>query len=269
MRSLVPDACPRASTWRSAWPAVTVGVLLAAAMPRPGARRRGDGARSTAPRWPRRSPSPPRRSSTTASPKACSRRWRSCASATPGLLSIGLRGSDGELLIDDERACGALAAAALKARRPTPRSSCRCGRPVSHGAARTALRAAARRRLARPPAGPEPAPVGFRLRRVRLLFLGYLKRMLRELDPSRSVPQRVRAAYDTLTEGLLVLDRNGAIVLANTLDQRTARRRRRRSWSDARLPPSVGATPTAARWRASSCRGSRRWRAGRRSATCT
>ena len=48
-----------------------------------------------------------------------------------------------------------------------------------------------------------------------LLFLAYLRRMLRELDPSRAVPQRVRAAYDTLTEGLVVVDKTGAIVLAN------------------------------------------------------
>jgi PAS domain S-box-containing protein len=48
-----------------------------------------------------------------------------------------------------------------------------------------------------------------------VLFFFYLKRMLRALDPSRAVPQRVRAAYDTLTEGLLVLDRQGVIVLAN------------------------------------------------------
>ena len=48
-----------------------------------------------------------------------------------------------------------------------------------------------------------------------LLFWGYLSRMLRELDPSRAVPQRVRTAYDTLTEGLVVMDRAGAIVLAN------------------------------------------------------
>ncbi len=48
-----------------------------------------------------------------------------------------------------------------------------------------------------------------------LAFLLYLKRMLRELDPSRAVPQRVRAAYDTLTEGLVVIDRGGLIVLAN------------------------------------------------------
>ena len=47
------------------------------------------------------------------------------------------------------------------------------------------------------------------------LFGLYLRRMLRELDPSRAVPQRVRAAYDTLTEGLLVLDKQGRIVLAN------------------------------------------------------
>lgn len=47
------------------------------------------------------------------------------------------------------------------------------------------------------------------------LFYLYLKRMLRELDPSRAVPARVRTAYDTLTEGLLVLDHHGAIVLAN------------------------------------------------------
>ena len=47
------------------------------------------------------------------------------------------------------------------------------------------------------------------------MFIVYLRRMLRELDPSRAVPQRVRAAYDTLTEGLLVLDPKGRIVLAN------------------------------------------------------
>jgi PAS domain S-box-containing protein len=49
-----------------------------------------------------------------------------------------------------------------------------------------------------------------------LLFYLYLGRMLRELDPTRAVPQRVRVAYDTLTEGLIVIDPQGAIVLANT-----------------------------------------------------
>jgi PAS domain S-box-containing protein len=46
-------------------------------------------------------------------------------------------------------------------------------------------------------------------------FYFYLGRVLSHLDPSRAVPARVRAALDTLTEGLLVLDRRQNIVLAN------------------------------------------------------
>ncbi|GAB5442643.1 MAG: ATP-binding protein [Fuerstiella sp.] len=48
-----------------------------------------------------------------------------------------------------------------------------------------------------------------------LLFYFYLKKMLQHLDPSRAVPQRVREALDSLAEGLLVLDRDEKIVLAN------------------------------------------------------
>ena len=47
------------------------------------------------------------------------------------------------------------------------------------------------------------------------VFYLYLGRMLKHLDPSRAVPERVRSALDTLTEGLLVLDTKGQIVLAN------------------------------------------------------
>jgi PAS domain S-box-containing protein len=47
------------------------------------------------------------------------------------------------------------------------------------------------------------------------LFYGYLRRMLRHLDPSRVIPGRVRTAFDTLAEGLMVLDPAGRIVLAN------------------------------------------------------
>ncbi len=46
-------------------------------------------------------------------------------------------------------------------------------------------------------------------------FVMFLRRMLKELDPSRAVPARVRTAYDTLAEGLLVVDRRGLVVLAN------------------------------------------------------
>lgn len=43
----------------------------------------------------------------------------------------------------------------------------------------------------------------------------FLKRVLRQLDPSKVVPNRVRSALDTLTEGLLILDDKQRIVLAN------------------------------------------------------
>ncbi|MCC9599925.1 response regulator [Stieleria sp. JC731] len=48
-----------------------------------------------------------------------------------------------------------------------------------------------------------------------VMFQLYLKKMLSHLDPSKTVPKRVRNALDSLAEGLLVLDRQGRIVLAN------------------------------------------------------
>jgi PAS domain S-box-containing protein len=47
------------------------------------------------------------------------------------------------------------------------------------------------------------------------VFYVYLGRVLTQLDPSRAIPGRVRAALDTLAEGLLVIDRKQNIVLAN------------------------------------------------------
>ncbi len=48
-----------------------------------------------------------------------------------------------------------------------------------------------------------------------LLFYAYLQRMLRELNPARAVPERVRAAYNGIISGVIVLDPRGRIVLAN------------------------------------------------------
>ena len=48
-----------------------------------------------------------------------------------------------------------------------------------------------------------------------LAFWLYLRRMMRHLDPSSVVPDRVRNAFDNLAEGVLVLDPQGDIVLAN------------------------------------------------------
>ena len=46
-------------------------------------------------------------------------------------------------------------------------------------------------------------------------FYVYLGRMLKALDPSQAIPDRVRSALDTMAEGLLVLDARQNIVLAN------------------------------------------------------
>jgi diguanylate cyclase (GGDEF)-like protein/PAS domain S-box-containing protein len=44
----------------------------------------------------------------------------------------------------------------------------------------------------------------------------FMKRALKELDPSAVIPQRVRAAFDVMAEGLFIVDHLGQIVLANT-----------------------------------------------------
>lgn len=51
-----------------------------------------------------------------------------------------------------------------------------------------------------------------------LAFLGYLllmKRSLRYLDPSAVIPERVKSALDAFVEGVVVLDKNERIILAN------------------------------------------------------
>lgn len=49
-------------------------------------------------------------------------------------------------------------------------------------------------------------------------FLGYftfMKRMLRHLDPSEMIPPRVKSTLDSLTDGVVMVDLSGSIVLAN------------------------------------------------------
>ncbi len=49
-----------------------------------------------------------------------------------------------------------------------------------------------------------------------IAFFFYLKKTLHHLDPSRVVPNRVRNALDTMAGGLVILDNQQRIVLANT-----------------------------------------------------
>jgi diguanylate cyclase (GGDEF)-like protein/PAS domain S-box-containing protein len=52
-------------------------------------------------------------------------------------------------------------------------------------------------------------PAGF------LMFYLYILRTLRYLDPNSAVPDRVRTAFDTFNEGVIVTDGNGQIMLTN------------------------------------------------------
>jgi diguanylate cyclase (GGDEF)-like protein len=49
-----------------------------------------------------------------------------------------------------------------------------------------------------------------------LLFYLYLRRILQHLDPSSAIPDRVRTAFDSLSEGVVVIDKQDNIVLANS-----------------------------------------------------
>ncbi len=64
-------------------------------------------------------------------------------------------------------------------------------------------------------ANPLVRLIGFMASGCFLIFYFYLGKVLRQLDPSRAIPGRVRAALDTMAEGLLILDRKEHIVLAN------------------------------------------------------
>lgn len=55
-------------------------------------------------------------------------------------------------------------------------------------------------------------------------FLFFILRTLRQIDPSSVVPDRVNAAFDTLAEGLVILDDNEQIVLSNTAFCKTVNR---------------------------------------------
>ncbi len=87
-----------------------------------------------------------------------------------------------------------------------------------------------------------------------VLFYLYLRRMLKHLDPARVIPGRVRTAFDTLAEGVLVLDPQGRVVLANQAfadivgtpaDKLVGRAAEKLGWSQ-----PAGAAPGSTPWAA-------------------
>ena len=51
---------------------------------------------------------------------------------------------------------------------------------------------------------------------ARLVYWVYLRRALVYLDPTAVIPERVQLAFDVMTEGVVVLDRAGRVLLANS-----------------------------------------------------
>ncbi|WP_052736531.1 hybrid sensor histidine kinase/response regulator [Aquincola tertiaricarbonis] len=132
----------------------------------------------------------------------------------PALLSIGLRRDDGTLAlaVGPHEAWQPLAAGAA--------TDTQIEVPIAEGARAWGraelrfepLRSPLLRRAGVPPAF---ALIGAVALASFVLFYFYLQRMLRHLDPSSVVPGRVRTAFDTLAEGVVVVDAQGRIVLAN------------------------------------------------------
>jgi len=49
-----------------------------------------------------------------------------------------------------------------------------------------------------------------------LVFYLYLRRTLQHLDPKAAIPERIRTAFDALSEAVLVVDKQGYVILANS-----------------------------------------------------
>ncbi|MBI5335601.1 MAG: response regulator [Burkholderiales bacterium] len=150
---------------------------------------------------------------------------RAIARRNPDLLSIGVRDATGSLLLDLAGTPGGHAAAwRLAPGEPSTEQAVQI--PITRWSAadgaqqpwgQIELRFAPLRRPGWLGVLDDPTLrlMAFLSVASFIAFSLYLRRMLRHLDPSRAIPQRVRHALDTLTEGLLVLDARGLMVLAN------------------------------------------------------
>ncbi len=131
------------------------------------------------------------------------------------VLSLGLRRSDGTLLVDTGAHAG------LWKLKPQERSSDGFVQvPIFQGEKQWGtlelcfhpLRARGLRGFL---AQPVLRLLLFTAALAYVAYLLYLRKTLRYLDPSSVIPERVKAMLDTLAEGVLVLDRRERVVLAN------------------------------------------------------
>jgi diguanylate cyclase (GGDEF)-like protein len=135
---------------------------------------------------------------------------------TPGVRSVGLRRADGQLVLkagDHDAAWAAKVSggAATADRVDVPMSS--DGR--RWGGFEVAFKADPRPLWQRWLREPMIATMAFMFVTGVLAFSLYMRRALQHLDPSNVIPARVQGAFDTMAEGVAVLDLRGRLLLAN------------------------------------------------------
>jgi len=140
---------------------------------------------------------------------------RAVAKRNPDILSLGVRKADGFLISDignhaahwnnstDRASAGSHVLVPIFSQNKTWGSVEMCFQPLTRGGAFGFLYS------------PYTKMILFISLVSLFSFLVFLKRTLQHLDPSKVVPPHVRAALDTLAEGLLIMDREGRIALAN------------------------------------------------------
>jgi signal transduction histidine kinase/DNA-binding NarL/FixJ family response regulator len=134
----------------------------------------------------------------------------------PGLLSMGVRSADGHLLVDigGHAATWSPGPHELSTDAELVVPVWQAGEPWGRVELRFApLRSATGWRAHLQ--DPSLQLAGFVFVLCGVSFLLYLRRMMRELDPSRAVPQKVREAYDGIISGVILLDRHALTVLSN------------------------------------------------------
>jgi len=140
---------------------------------------------------------------------------RTIAKRNPDIVSLGVRKADGFLIIDignhaaqwkdssDRAGAGSHVYVPIFAENNTWGSVEICFQPLTHGGIFGFLYS------------PYTKMILFISLASLFSFVVFLKRTLQHLDPSKVVPPHVRAALDTLAEGLLIMDSEGRIALAN------------------------------------------------------
>jgi PAS domain S-box-containing protein len=140
---------------------------------------------------------------------------RTVAKRNPDIQSLGVRKADGFLIIDignhaanwkissDRTNAGSHVFVPIYSQNNTWGSVEICFQPLTHGGTFGFLYS------------PYTKMILFISLASLFSFIVFLKRTLQHLDPSKVVPPHVRAALDTLAEGLLILDQQGRIALAN------------------------------------------------------